>query len=140
MRLSQAKIWLGVVSLFFTWSMQAQEAGSGPSTVSSEGLRGAAVRVTYFSGVVRDAAGKPQTGMVGITFSLYEEGEGGVALWAETQHVQLHEQGRYSVFLGSMRPEGLPLELNNGAQRRPLEPKESLNVLANRARPLPATG
>jgi len=29
-------------------------------------------RVTNFSGVVTDAAGKPQTGMVGITFSLYE--------------------------------------------------------------------
>src|SRR5271165_126892 len=119
MRLNQAKICMGIVSLFLSWNMQAQEAGSGRSTVSSEALRGAAVpRVTYFSGIVTDAAGKPQTGIVGITFSLHEIPEGGVALWEETQNVQLDEQGRYSVFLGTMRPEGLPLNLFTSGKAR----------------------
>ncbi len=68
-------------------------------------------RVTYFNGVATDAAGKPQTGTVGITFALYEEQQGGAALWSETQNVPLDGQGRYTVLLGSTQPEGLPLDL-----------------------------
>jgi len=68
-------------------------------------------RVTSFSGMVKDAAGAPQTGIVGIAFSLYEEQQGGAPLWSEIQNVPLDDQGHYTVLLGSMRPEGLPLDL-----------------------------
>src|ERR1700690_380 len=68
-------------------------------------------RVTYFSGSIQDAGGKPQSGVVGITFSLYEEQHGGAALWSEIQNAALDEQGRYTVLLGAMQPEGLPLEM-----------------------------
>jgi len=68
-------------------------------------------RVTYFNGIVTDAAGKPQTGTIGVIFSLYEEQQGGAALWSETQNVALDEQGRYSVLLGSAQPAGLPPDL-----------------------------
>jgi hypothetical protein len=68
-------------------------------------------RVTYFNGVVADAAGKPQTGTVGITFSLYEEQQGGAPLWSETQNVALDGAGRYTVLLGSATAAGLPLDL-----------------------------
>jgi len=57
-------------------------------------------RVTYFSGAVKDAAGAPRTGTVGIAFSLYEEPQGGAALWTEIQNVPLDDQGRYTVLLG----------------------------------------
>jgi trimeric autotransporter adhesin len=60
---------------------------------------------------VTDAAGKAQSGTIGITFSLYEEQQGGVALWSETQNVMLDEQGRYTVLLGSAQAAGLPLDL-----------------------------
>ena len=75
-------------------------------------------RLTWFSGMVKDAAGAPQTGMVGITFSLYEEQQGGAALWTEIQNVPLDDQGRYTVLLGSMHPEGLPLDLFTSGKAR----------------------
>jgi len=54
-----------------------------------------------FSGSARDAAGKPLTGVVGITFSLYREETGGSALWIETQNVHADAAGRYKISLGA---------------------------------------
>ena len=68
-------------------------------------------RVTYFNGVITNAAGEPRTGTVGITFSLYEEQQGGAPLWSETQNVALDGAGRYTVLLGSATAAGLPLDL-----------------------------
>jgi hypothetical protein len=68
-------------------------------------------RLVNFSGVVKNAAGAPQTGTVAITFSFYEEQEGGTALWSETQNLALDGQGRYTVLLGAAQTKGLPLEL-----------------------------
>src|SRR5580700_7890601 len=75
-------------------------------------------RVTYLTGVVKDSAGKPQTGMLGITFSLYEEQQGGVPLWTETQSVSLDEHGGYAVLLGAMQQGGLPVELFSSGKAR----------------------
>src|SRR5689334_13082918 len=58
-------------------------------------------RVLKFAGVLKDPAGKPRTGTVGITFSIYRDSSGGAALWQESQNVQLDQQGRYTVLLGS---------------------------------------
>jgi hypothetical protein len=75
-------------------------------------------RLVSFSGIVKDASGKPLTGPVSVSFSLYTEQEGGTPLWSETQNVQTDAQGQYSVFLGAMNPSGLPLELfTTGAAR-----------------------
>ena len=75
-------------------------------------------RVTWFSGAVKDAAGTPQTGIVEITFALYEEQQGGAALWTEIQNVPLDDQGRYTVLLGSMQPQGLPQDLFTSGKAR----------------------
>ena len=64
-----------------------------------------------FSGAVKDDTGKPRTGIVGITFALYKDQQGGAPLWLETQNVQLDNSGRYTVFLGASKSEGLPQEL-----------------------------
>ena len=114
-------IYTGVVCLFFVLSLQAQQSSSGTSAASQGGpvasqntqtANPAVPRLTSFSGIVQDSAGKPPgAGVVGITFSLYEEQEGGSPLWAEIQNVQLDDQGRYSVLLGLMQPGGLPLDL-----------------------------
>ncbi len=37
--------------------------------------------VIKFSGVLKDHLGQPRTGLVGITFALYTEHEGGAPLW-----------------------------------------------------------
>jgi hypothetical protein len=68
-------------------------------------------RLVKFAGSFKDEQGKARTGLVGVTFAVYKEAEGGAALWLETQNVQLDEQGRYTVLLGSSKSEGLPLEL-----------------------------
>jgi len=68
-------------------------------------------RLVKFAGTLKDELGKARTGVVGVTFAIYKEQEGGAALWLETQNVELDEQGRYTVLLGSSKSEGLPLEL-----------------------------
>jgi len=64
-----------------------------------------------FSGVVKDAQGKPRTGIVGVTFALYKDEQGGAPLWLETQNVTVDAQGRYSVYLGAATSAGVPQEL-----------------------------
>jgi len=64
-----------------------------------------------FNGVLTDATGKPVTGTIGITFSLYKEEQGGAALWIESQNVTLDQQGHYSVMLGAGKSDGVPAEL-----------------------------
>jgi trimeric autotransporter adhesin len=71
-----------------------------------------------FSGVVRDLNGKPLTELVGVTFSLYKEAQGGPALWMETQNIQPDESGHYSAALGSTTSEGLPSDLFAAGQAR----------------------
>ncbi len=65
-------------------------------------------RLVKFSGTLRDADGRPRTGVVGVLFSIYRESEGGASLWQETQNVTLETQGRYTVLLGAMQAGGLP--------------------------------
>jgi len=71
-----------------------------------------------FSGVARDVGGKPLSGMVGITFSLYKEAEGGAPLWLETQSVQLDQNGHYSVMLGSNKKGGIDADLFASGEAR----------------------
>jgi len=61
-----------------------------------------------FSGTVTDVNGKPLTGTVGVTFSLYKDEQGGAPLWVETQNVQPNKTGHYSVMLGSTSSQGIP--------------------------------
>lgn len=68
-------------------------------------------RLIRFTGVLKDASGKPLTGRVGITFSLHKDQRGGAALWIETQNVLLDASGRYSVLLGATKAGGVPMEL-----------------------------
>jgi hypothetical protein len=75
-------------------------------------------RLVKFAGVLKDELGKPRTGMVGVTFAIYKEQEGGAALWLETQNVELDEQGHYTVLLGATKSEGLPLELFTAGEHR----------------------
>src|SRR6266446_6022556 len=75
-------------------------------------------RLVKLAGTLKDELGKPRTGVVGVTFAIYKEQEGGAALWLETQNVELDEQGRYTVLLGSTKSEGLPLELFTAGEPR----------------------
>src|SRR5271155_5234895 len=68
-------------------------------------------RLIRFSGTVKDVQGDPRSGIVGITFALYTDEQGGTALWLETQNVQADGQGRYTVSLGAGGADGLPQDV-----------------------------
>jgi hypothetical protein len=71
-----------------------------------------------FSGTLTDVGGKPLTGLVGVTFSLYKDEQGGAPLWMETQSVTPDKNGHCSVMLGSTRSEGLPTDLFASGEAR----------------------
>ncbi|MFZ0796628.1 MAG: hypothetical protein WCA13_00465 [Terriglobales bacterium] len=60
---------------------------------------------------MRDETGKPLSGNIGITFTLYKDASDQVSVWQENQNVQLDSTGRYSVLLGATNEGGLPLEI-----------------------------
>jgi trimeric autotransporter adhesin len=68
-------------------------------------------RLIRFSGVAQDETHNPINGLVGVTFSLYKDQQGGSPLWAETQNVQADTVGHYTALLGSASAEGVPMEL-----------------------------
>jgi|SRR5579862_93375 len=71
-----------------------------------------------FSGTFTDLNGKPVTGIVGVTFYLYKDHQGGAPLWMETQNVQADRTGHYSVVLGSATRQGLPADLFASGEAR----------------------
>ena len=88
---------------FFVSSTLAQEATSKPAPVVPA--------LVNFNGSLVDINAKPVTGIVGVTFLLYREQQGGAPLWMETQNVHPDKTGHYSVMLGSTSSEGLPGDL-----------------------------
>ena len=71
-----------------------------------------------FSGVLTEVNGKPLTGVVGVTFNLYRDSQGGAPLWMETQNVQADKAGHYSAALGSTTSQGLPAGLFASGEAR----------------------
>jgi len=64
-----------------------------------------------FGGVLTDLNGKPLTGVVGVTFCLYQDQQGGSPVWLETQNVHPDSHGHYTVLLGSTSSDGLPTSI-----------------------------
>src|ERR1700740_1765091 len=84
--------------------------------VASSGLAqnqqlAAVPRLVRYSGTVKDSAGKAASGNVTLTFALYEDQEGGTALWMESQDVRVDATGHYTVLLGTATGGGLPLDV-----------------------------
>ncbi|ABF41742.1 hypothetical protein Acid345_2741 [Candidatus Koribacter versatilis Ellin345] len=63
-------------------------------------------RLIRFSGHLKGVSGT-----VGVTFTLHKSEEDDVALWTETQNVQLDRTNKYDVLLGATKAEGIPMEL-----------------------------
>jgi hypothetical protein len=61
-------------------------------------------RLVRFAGVLTDAAGNPLSGPQSVTFMLFDQADGGTALWTETLTVTADDRGRYAVNLGSTTP------------------------------------
>ncbi len=101
---------LGWVSVVWAQSAPAAPAAGTASTTVP--------RLVKFSGTVKDADGKPRTGVTGITFALYKDQEGGAALWLETQNVAADAQGQYVVLLGSTAVAGIPMDAFSANEAR----------------------
>ena len=134
------KLQLGCLALAYlsmVSSISAQTTGGNVATATAAtqtAAQSAAAapqvpRLVKFSGIVqnfnadeagsgvlaRDSASVP-TNVIGVTFSLYSQQTGGVALWSEVQNVRVDSTGRYTVQLGSTQADGLPVELFSSAQ------------------------
>jgi len=84
--------------------------------MESPGVNGP--RLISLNGTLKDAKGRPLSGVVGLRFAIYKDQEGGAPLWVEVQNAQFDEQGRYTVLLGSYTGTGLPLELFTSSEAR----------------------
>jgi hypothetical protein len=113
-----------------TWAQEAQRekavtlqaTGANPEVPQVGTDPGAAQgilapRVFKFSGTFNSQV-TTQAGIEGLTFAIYKDQEGGVALWMETQNVQVDEQGHYAAMLGSNSPQGMPLDLFSSSEAR----------------------
>src|SRR5215469_12207484 len=94
--------------LFACWS-QAHSAESQLAGVPP---------LVNFSGRLTDVNGKTLTGVVGETFLLYKDQQGGAPLWIETQNVTADKNGSYTVTLGVTSSEGLPVEVFANGEAR----------------------
>ena len=87
-------------------SVLAQQPGSNMAVRTS-----VVPNLVSFNGTLLDSRGEPLTGVVGVTFLLYQESQGGAPLWMETQNVTPDKSGHYAVQLGSTRSTGLPADV-----------------------------
>jgi hypothetical protein len=74
--------------------------------------------IVKFNGTLTDAKGAPLASTVGVTFALYQNEQGGTALWVETQNVTPDKTGHYTVTLGSTTSQGLPSNLFAAGEAR----------------------
>jgi hypothetical protein len=96
--------------------MELGMPGSSSPVVSSS--QAIVPRLMKFSGVLLDTLGKPLSGPVDVTFTLYNTEAGGNPLWFETQSVQADNLGHYTALLGAMHADGLPVDLFTSGEVR----------------------
>src|SRR5262249_50013017 len=97
---------------------QQSVGGAPPQTNASSAVLQPVPALIKFGGVLIDVNGKALMGTQSVSFGLYQDQSGGAPLWQETQNVQVDEQGRYAVLLGSGDPNGLPLDLFRSGDSR----------------------
>jgi hypothetical protein len=108
------KLWLSAC-LLAACSIVPASAQQVPASINSNAV---VPPVSRFSGVLTDGHGKAQSGVVGVTFALYKDSEGGAPLWVETQNLHPDQLGHYTVTLGSTTTQGLPSELFASGEAR----------------------
>ena len=92
-----------------TWALfSALMITSTLATAQAPGDGAVVPPMVNFSGTLTDVHNKPLTDLVGVSFSLYKESQGGAPLWVETQNVQPDKGGHYKAMLGSATSQGLP--------------------------------
>jgi hypothetical protein len=90
----------------------AQESGSLRAPQPA-----AVLNVVRWTGSLPEAAGRT----IQVQFAIFEDQAGGLALWRETQTVEIGADGRYSVLLGATSAEGMPAALFQAGVARWIE-------------------
>jgi hypothetical protein len=103
-------VFVGLFWLALSISAQTVSSNLAPTQVPP---------LIQFSDVAIDEGGSSLSGVVSITFSLYNNPQGGEPLWTETQNnVALDATGHYSVELGITQPAGVPTTLFTSGEAR----------------------
>jgi hypothetical protein len=68
-----------------------------------------------------DGSDAASSSLVQVTFSIFNEPEGGAPIWTETQNLSLDRQGHYTALLGSLSALGLPVEIFTNRDARWVE-------------------
>jgi hypothetical protein len=96
----------------FAWAQEDGQSAPAAAAIAT------VPRLIRINGSVRDEAGNPRTGNIAVTFTLYNDEGGQVAVWQESQNVKLDASGRYNALLGASNESGLPLEIFSAGQAR----------------------
>jgi len=99
-------------------AMASAQSAAGTPAPSASQPASVIPQLVRFAGTLSDLNGKPLTGIVGVTFTLYKDQQGGAPLWLETQNVRADSSGHYSVMLGSTTAEGLPSDVFSSGDAR----------------------
>jgi hypothetical protein len=108
---------------------------SGPAAYAQPAQSASVPPFFSYRGTITANGGKPLAGIVGVTFALYENQQGGSPLWLDSQNVQLDATGTYSVVLGAVG-KSLPLDLFSSGQPRWLGVQPQIEGEAEQARVL----
>ncbi len=116
------RVTCAVLSLFFFGfgqrAMAAQKLSTATNASAAASARTLVPQLIKFSGTLADLAGKPISGPVDVTFSLYSQESGGSPLWYESQTVNANAAGEYTTLLGAMTATGVPMDLFTSGQAR----------------------
>jgi hypothetical protein len=103
-----------LIATMFAFSLTSvahQSTGIDAASKGTISSASAVPQLINYAGVLTNVNGKPVTGVVGVTFLLHKDQQGGSPLWMETQNVQPDKSGHYSVMLGSSTGQGMPQDL-----------------------------
>jgi trimeric autotransporter adhesin len=97
--------------LLFVWVLLTPAAAPAQQSAIEPAASNVVPNLINYSAVLKDASGRPLTGITGVTFLLYNVEQGGTPLWLETQNITPDKTGRYTVQLGTTSARGLPSDL-----------------------------
>ncbi len=111
---------LSTLLLVSVISAQQTAATAQPTATSAQPTSTTTVpNLIRYSGTLKDAQGAAlSSNVVGVTFAIYKQQDGGAAVWQETQNVTPDANGQYSVILGSTTATGLPDDLFSQQEQR----------------------
>ena len=112
---------IGYVLIAFVSVVLSSVVTVAAQTSASNAASAQVPPVIQFSSGATDVSGNLLTGSVEITFSLYNNSQGGEPLWSEKQNVTLDGSGRYSVYMGITKPNGVPMSLFTSGEAHWLE-------------------